>query len=56
MKEELSYPTKKVLAYLSQSGSVDQCAARIYIKFIQDQYKLLKTIATEIDEEYEDRV
>lgn len=56
IKADLDYPTEKVMSYLNDPETVDQRAAEIFIKRIQDQYDTLKMIAKEVDEEYEKRV
>jgi len=56
IKADIDYPTEKVMSYLNDSKTVDQRATEIFIKYIQDKYDILKTIAKEIDEEYEKRV
>lgn len=56
IKEELSYPTKKVFHYLEGKESVDLRAAEIFIDYIEKQVNVLKQIANEIDESYRVRL
>ena len=53
IKEDLSYPTEKVLHYLEGKEGVDLRAAEIFIDYIERQVDDLKQIANEIDENYQ---
>lgn len=53
IKEDLSYPTEKVLHYLEGKEGVDLRAAEIFIDYIERQVDALKQIANEIDENYQ---
>ena len=56
IKEDLSYPTEKVLHYLEGKEGVDLRAAEIFIEYIERQVDLLKQIAKEIDENYQEKI
>ena len=56
IKEDLSYPTEKVLQYLEGKEDVDLRAAEIFIDYIERQVDALKQIAKEIDENYQERI
>ena len=56
IKEDLSYPTEKVLHYLAGKEGVDLWAAEIFIDYIERQVDSLKKIAREIDENYQEKI
>ena len=56
IKEDLSYPTEKVLHYLEGKEGVDLRAAEIFIDYIERQVDSLKKIAREIDENYQEKI
>ena len=56
IKTELEYPINKVRAYLAKSEVVDQHAAEIFIKYIEEKFEDLKDIAQEVDDEYKNKV
>jgi len=56
IKEDLSYPTEKVLHYLEGKEGVDSRAAEIFIDYIERQVDSLKQIAKEIDENYQEKI
>jgi hypothetical protein len=56
LKNDLSYPAKKVFDYLEGKEGVDLRAAEIYIDYIERQVDALKKIAKEIDENYQKEI
>jgi hypothetical protein len=56
IKNDLAYPIEKVLHYLEGKESVDLRAAEIFIEYIERQVELLKQIAKEIDEKYQEKI
>jgi hypothetical protein len=53
VKEDLSYPTEKVLHYLEGKEGVDLRAVEIFVDYIERQVDVLTQIANEIDENYQ---
>jgi hypothetical protein len=56
IKEDLSYPTEKVICYLEGKVGVDLRAAEIFIDYIERQVDALKQMAMEIDENYQENI
>jgi hypothetical protein len=56
IKKDLEYPVEKVRLYLSDPGSVDRPAAGIFVKYVEERFEIIRTIANEIDEEYDRRM
>lgn len=56
IKEDLSYPTEKVLDYLEGKEGVDLRATEIFIDYIERQLDSLKRIAKEIDDNYQEKI
>jgi len=44
------------MLYLQEEGGVDMRAAEIFIEYIERKVELLKQIANEIDEKYQEQV
>ena len=56
IKKDLAYPIEKVLYYLEGKESVDLRAAEIFIEYVERQVDLLRQIAKEIDDNYQEKI